>query len=450
VPIGALAALGGAYASSVLPLLAASIALFLISGAAIAATPDTRRVDIPLLLFLGGMGLQAIPLPWALIDTLSPHLRPVMTALVMMDETTIGTLSLRPLITRETLASAMSVVLVFWGCRAVFESTGPRQTVRLLAWSGLVAALAGLAQRATAPFLLLWTWKPLDPAGRPFGPFVNRNHFAFWLLLAGTVTIGAAISHIQSHGLLQRRHVRQRLVDLLSDGTGIMLLGAAAMMWLTLIASTSRGAMLGLAVTCLIAMTLAGRRVQSRATFRVGVALVVALLGWGVWANVGPLVKRLDPNSGEVQRLAVWQDTVPILRDFPVTGTGAGTFGTAMLHYQRQVQRVLFNEAHSEYLQLVTEGGLLLTLPVLAALVGWMRLTGRRLLDSSTRTAWLRLGALAGLTGVGVQCLWDSALRMPANAMLVALVAALAVHQRTEPADSGDDGTRHGRGREFH
>jgi hypothetical protein len=42
----------------------------------------------------------------------------------------------------------------------------------------------------------------------------------------------------------------------------------------------------------------------------------------------------------------------------------------------------------------------------------------------------LRVAALAGIAGVAVQCVWDATLRMPANAMLLALLAALAVHER--------------------
>jgi hypothetical protein len=40
---------------------------------------------------------------------------------------------------------------------------------------------------------------------------------------------------------------------------------------------------------------------------------------------------------------------------------------------------------------------------------------------------WIRLGALAAIAGVLVQSIWETGLRMPANAMLLAVLAALAV-----------------------
>jgi hypothetical protein len=42
-------------------------------------------------------------------------------------------------------------------------------------------------------------------------------------------------------------------------------------------------------------------------------------------------------------------ETPPIIRDFPLTGTGAGTFPTAMLVYQQSDRRLFFNQAHNHY-----------------------------------------------------------------------------------------------------
>ena len=50
---------------------------------------------------------------------------------------------------------------------------------------------------------------------------------------------------------------------------------------------------------------------------------------------------------------------------------------------------------------------------------------------------WFRLGALAGLLAVAIQNAWDTGLRMPANAILFAIVAAIAVH-RSPHSTRGD------------
>ena len=41
---------------------------------------------------------------------------------------------------------------------------------------------------------------------------------------------------------------------------------------------------------------------------------------------------------------------------------------------------------------------------------------------------WIRAGAIAGIVAAAVQSVWDTALRTPANGVLFAVVAAIALH----------------------
>ena len=49
---------------------------------------------------------------------------------------------------------------------------------------GLLLSLIALAQDSTSNGLMYWRWRPLTEGAPPFGPFVNRNHFATWMVLA--------------------------------------------------------------------------------------------------------------------------------------------------------------------------------------------------------------------------------------------------------------------------
>ena len=77
------------------------------------------------------------------------------------------------------------------------------------------------------------------------------------------------------------------------------------------------------------------------------------------------------PGPTGFSRIGIWRETLPIIADFPLAGTGAGTYSDAMTHYQQtrfwvgSMQRwAHFNNAHSHYVQVASEGGLLLTVPV--------------------------------------------------------------------------------------
>jgi O-antigen ligase len=126
----------------------------------------------------------------------------------------------------------------------------------------------------------------------------------------------------------------------------------------------------------------------------------------------------------------IWQETLPLLADFWLTGTGAGTYSRAMLRYQQTSPESHFNQAHSEYVQLLAEGGLLLAIPAVAAAAAWLALARRRLRSDRHEVFWIRAGAAAGMLAAAVQALFDTGIRLPANALLFAVLAAIVVHER--------------------
>ena len=431
VPLGALAALGGAYPAATIPLLAGSAAAFLVSKAHVAARAEWRALDAALLALVVMVLAQVIPLPSAAVEALSPHAGSLQR-LALHPPDAVRSLSIDPRLTRAGLATLVSALLVFWAAREAFAHGGIRAAVRAIACAGFAAALLGLAQRATAPGLLLWRWRPIDPGAQPFGPFVNRNHFAAWLLLAAAVTAGYLVAHVRSHG--DAHHGSRRLLarDLLRDGGGLLLGGALALMLLALAASASRAALLGAGVALASGLLAARRRGAGGTRFRIAATAMAVLLAGAVWANRDALARRVDPTiDGPLGgRAVIWRETAPIVGDFWLAGTGLGTYGQAMLQYQHTGKDRLFNHAHNEYLQLLAEGGVLLALPAVLAAWGWARLARRRLRDDRSELLWVRVGAAAGVCGFAVQSVFEAAVRMPANALLLALLAALVIHER--------------------
>jgi putative inorganic carbon (HCO3(-)) transporter len=426
VPLSALAALGGAYEGSTIPLLWASTIAFFASGAQVAATRETRALDRWLIVVLAGIVAQAVVLPVALVAGVSPHAWRIQSMLSLDSIAAARSLSIDVRLTRQGLASAAAAIMLFWAARAALDRYRVRIVARTIAWTGFVAALAGLAQRATAPTLLLWTWKPIDPGAQPFGPFVNRNHFATWLLLAASLTTGYLVAHLESRRLTRPTSFLLLLRELLLDVRSLVLVAAGAVMVLALLSSHSRAALMGAIITALTGIALSRHSGGSSAALRAGLAGIVLVFVWAAWLNLDPLLARFV-SATEIGRLTVWNETWPIIRDFPIAGTGVGTFAQAMLAYQRVEPDTLFNQAHSEYLQLFAEGGLLIAVPVAGAFGCWFAIARRRLRTGVHELRWIRIGAVSGLCGVAVQCLWESGLRMPANSFLLALLAAVVV-----------------------
>ena len=117
-----------------------------------------------------------------------------------------------------------------------------------------------------------------------------------------------------------------------------------------------------------------------------------------------------------------------MVKDFWLTGVGAGAYEHGMLVYQEGSRFFFFNHAHDEYLQIVAEGGLLVAVPAALALLAAVALMARYLRTDRTAMFWVRAGAIAGIVAVAVQSVWDTGLRTPANGVLFAVIAAAALH----------------------
>jgi O-antigen ligase len=114
---------------------------------------------------------------------------------------------------------------------------------------------------------------------------------------------------------------------------------------------------------------------------------------------------------------------------FWLTGIGAGAFERAMVVYQPSPHETFFNHAHNDYLQMLSEGGVLLAIPAIAAAVAGVGGIHDRLRNDRTSMYWVRAGAVSGLAAVAVQSIWETGLRVPANTLLFAVLAAIALHR---------------------
>ena len=57
-------------------------------------------------------------------------------------------------------------------------------------------------------------------------------------------------------------------------------------------------------------------------------------------------------------RLPIWKDTVHLVRAYPLFGIGAGNFFPALLRYQNAALDLTWTHAHNDYLQWLSELGL--------------------------------------------------------------------------------------------
>ena len=104
-------------------------------------------------------------------------------------------------------------------------------------------------------------WTP-QQQGESFGPFVNRNHFAGWLLMALPLTIGYFCGRVARGMRDVKPGWRNRIIWFSSaDASETIWVGfSAVLMALALVLTTSRSGVLGMLAAMVAAVWFALRR----------------------------------------------------------------------------------------------------------------------------------------------------------------------------------------------
>ena len=418
-----LVAFGGVYRWAAVPYLAGCGLLALARAGGIWRAPSGDRwLELSRAGLVAGTWLQLLPLPESLLARISPETLPVVDAVrLVARETTLAGVSVEPSSTVWASGILTANVLLFLAVRALFRGGGVRWSIRLIAWLGVTSATLGLAQAASGSETVYWWWEPFGEGAEPFGTFINRNHFATWVIMATPACVGYAIARLHVSASDPTHHWGSRLLSVF-DGRALFLMFAGILMTVALLINLSRSGMIGLATAAVFILIASNREIDRRRRRRLGDHR-------GRVRRHRDLVQRFNQTVATGSgRLQIWRETLPLIGDFWATGTGAGTYQTAMLVYQKSDRLFYFNQAHNQYLQIAAEGGLLLSVPAVLALLSFVRLARGRVMGDRTAVFWIRIGAAGGLVAVMVQNLWETGLRMPANAALAAVLAAIVVH----------------------
>ena len=291
-----------------------------------------------------------------------------------------------------------------------------RTVCAALAIGGFLIASMGIAQYLTADGRLYWTWK-LENGGRMFGPYVNRNHFAGLMELLCPLALGMAL--LPEYKLTQRWFWAALAV----------VMGGAVML------SGSRGGALSLGLAVIVfSLLIAAQRAGKRAVVWILAAMFIT--GGAVLAlDRGELLERyesvLRPNQFQQEdaaayRIGAWKDTLRLVRETPITGSGLDTFATRFPAARSFATDLIWTHAHNDFLQFLAETGLIGGLLAAWMLFAGGREAGRNLTRASgTATGALLAAIAAGCIGFLAHGWLDFNFHIPANASGFAVLAAL-------------------------
>jgi len=339
----------------------------------------------------------------------------------------------------------------------------------LVAFYGLVESLSGSQG--------IFGWKEYGSA-RVRGTLVNPDHFATYL----GVVIPVAAAYLIGVGAGRRRRRRRRVDEASSSEKSAdapasqepepptfslfdrerssapweresrqLILGfGCALSIVGLVFTLSRAGIIGFLGGGLFFVALLWIREPGHRRQLAGIGISVVALAIIIWIGLEPVLERFGAfEEGSLGRARLYRDVVPMVRDFPILGSGLGTFGRVFPRYASPeftfTTRV--SHAHNEPLQLAAEGGVVAVLIVALTLVMLFRdLLFRRLLGlfsgnsqfaiRNSQSVTVRrdpysvaiaIGCLSSLVAVSVHSLFDFPLRIPANGILLSTVLGIAV-----------------------
>jgi O-antigen ligase len=309
----------------------------------------------------------------------------------------------------DTISEAMLYVayaiLCFLSSQVLIRSSQARKLAVLLGLYGSVVAVVSLLQGIAPNGKLYWVRQP-RLGGWIYGPYVNHNHYA------GLMELLIPIPLIMS------------LTSLADEGERRTAAIAAAVMTGTVFLSGSRGGMIAiLAEVIVLAIFMLRQKKGRRAVAGIGV-FVVVLVSLLIWLGGKELAGRVSSISAETKgeisggmRLNIDRDTLVMFRKRPVLGWGLGTFPTVYPQFRTFYTNFFVNETHNDYLQLLSETGLLGFIIMLWFLVAFYRSALRKTANwMSSVTGAVTLACILGCTGILVHSFFDFNLQIPANA----------------------------------
>jgi O-antigen ligase len=315
----------------------------------------------------------------------------------------------------ELLLLLSDVILLFLAVQAFRTLQDWRGFVWFVMVFGFLISIFGILQHLTFNGKLYW-FRDMHYGGIPFGPYVNRNHFAGFIeLILPLAFVPLVLGRV--------RRERWPVVGLFA----VVPIGA-------LFLSVSRGGIVSFGVElAVLALVMIQRRAMGRQLFAGAVVLLLALLMVS-WLGVGELQQRfssfqpLEATAGK--RASMRRDTWQIFLHHPLSGTGLGTLQIVYPAYETLYDGKIVNHTHNDYLEALAETGLLggLCCAWFLAILVSQSLKRFREINHSFAGA-LQLSGLVACSGFLVHGLVDFNLHIPSNALLFFLMAHLAASE---------------------
>ncbi|MFQ5786945.1 MAG: O-antigen ligase family protein, partial [Thermodesulfobacteriota bacterium] len=292
---------------------------------------------------------------------------------------------------------------------------------------GFCISLLGILQKLTGTKDIYWV---RDASySTHFGPYVNRNHFAGYIGMVIPVALGLLVSRFASVAFFKNADRRSIAAKFQSHFFANLLLTFVIVIMISaLFLSLSRGGIMSFAVAVVAFCTLIGftrlRTIMGRG-WRIMASVIVITFVFLMWLGLDPVLNRFSNLSPGV-RNDVYLDTINMTKNFPIYGTGMGTFQYIYPGYKTLQNQLYYDHAHNDYLELISDSGLVGFVVVLSGIIMFFWKTLARWWERRHYYAkGVASGGVCSVIAILAHSFTDFNLHIPANALFLSIILGL-------------------------
>ena len=331
---------------------------------------------LPLCLLLLYIAFQLIPLPPAILGFIAPSTNDLyQSTLFVFEPGQWATLTIHKKATvmeffRIASYASFYVLTIQFLARKEYLT----KTIMIIVVFASMLSFFSILQHILSNNKIYWIRQLPQGATSLFGPYVNRNHYAGLLEMVFPLILCLFLYYkpqVRYHTL------RDKITAIFNlRKTNIyLLLGFGAVLTATSIFLTlSRSGIVSLCLSLVFfgGMFLLKGVDKKRGLIIIVICILVVLsVGWFGWEPIFERFEKIRTPQGEIteQRLVVWQDSWNIIREFPIFGTGLGSYQYIYPRYRTITGDAVLDHAHNDYIELLSDGG-----GILLVLCGWFLL----------------------------------------------------------------------------
>jgi O-antigen ligase len=397
--------------------------------------PQSAIVIVLLSLFLLLILFQLLPLPPGILKTLSPKTFELRNSLSSFDSQLLTLnskfqISFFPFATQVEFFKWLTFIGLFFFLlhSKILDDKYRvmRQLIIVIMLVGVIESLYGMFEFFSGHKYILQRSME-DRMAFVTGTFINRNHFAGYLLMVIPLSVGFLFSREAMH-IGRSKGWRERLSSL--DGKTLLIGFSVIMMILGLLFSASRMGISSLLLSFTLLSLLFRNPSKEHKFSRTSILILGLALLWAAWIGLDAVISRFLTSSEDFKgRWEFWVNTFQIFKDFPIFGSGLGTFAWVFPMYRSFHLIGIATHAENDFLQLGSEVGIvgIGLLLILFLFLLYKAISGIRLLSHRESRRYIAIGGLVGILALMFHSIVEKNIQVPSNAFLYTILWAIVL-----------------------